>query len=505
MAWPVIMTSYKRLFNLKPGTSELDNTDSAATTYRVSDDGLIYTIVLREGQTFTDGAPVDSYAALFTFDRLMASDTGQLYFRALKTLEIVGPYTFRLHLDQPWSPFLAALTTPMASLISPLAATRPAGFLDNRTLGSGRFEAELTTDGVKLKIRSDAPFIPKLDSVDFYFEPDDDLRAKVMVDKKAHLAWGVRGGSEYSQDSKDYQEISLPAFETRFLAFNLDRPYLKLDGVREAISLLAALTFNQSQVGNSQASNTQAGNSQTGNSQASNAQAVKILAIVPPGLLPGFDGSKTLDVTAAQQRASQLLTSIGQSRLPMDLVYPSDEAQARIDAERLAEKLIAFGLPIRTVPLKGNHGQGLLEKRDFDLYLGSRRPWLPSPELWLGGLLDSRSSFNSNPAGFSDYETDDLIAELSTPDRQERSRVLRRLAIMAQEKHPYVMLYQKEVKIVIDRRLSGISPHPMWPEVWPIDLVSLDPFKAKPPPVEIVTPKGPLIEGFDHPVAEPYE
>jgi hypothetical protein len=120
--------------------------------------------------------------------------------------------------------------------------------------------------------------------------------------------------------------------------------------------------------------------------------------------------------------------------------------------------------------------------------------------------LDSRSSVYSNPAGFSDGEVDGLIAEMGTVEIQERPGLLRRLGRLAMNRRPYVMIYQKPLKLVVDRRMANISPHPMWPEVWPVDMVNLDPFKPKPPePSPPPASAGPLVEGFDHPVAEPFE
>ncbi|MDR1657376.1 MAG: ABC transporter substrate-binding protein [Deltaproteobacteria bacterium] len=477
-AWPVIMTSYKRLFDLKPGTTELDNTDSAATTYRISDDGLIYTILLREGQTFSDGSPVDSYAALFTFDRLMSSETGRVYFGPLRFLEIVGPYTFRFRLDRPWAPFISALTTPMASLISPGLATKSTGFLDRRTLGSGRFEAELVDDSsLTMKIRADSATIPKLDRVEFFFEPDEAQRVRVMVEKEAHLAWGTAASA-----GDNYLTLSVPTFETKFVAFNLARPYLKLDGIREAISLLISAAF-------------------------AGQKEYRVAGFGPAGLLPGFDPgpAANVDPIESRQRAAEILTRVGPTRVPLDLVYWTDDPAGRQDAEILAASLSAGGLSVRLVPLSGNHGRGILEKRDFDLLLDRRRPWLPSPEMWLGGFLDSRSSIDGNPAGFTDSAADSLIAEMSTVDRAERDRVLKRLTNLALDQRPYKMIYQKPLNIVVDQRLAGLKPHPMWPEVWPVESVNLDPFKPKVQVLVPEPPQGPLIKSFDHPVAEPYE
>ncbi|MDR2455561.1 MAG: ABC transporter substrate-binding protein [Deltaproteobacteria bacterium] len=477
-AWPAVMIAYKRLFDLKPGSSDLDNTSSAASTYRVSDDGTIYTILLQEGQSFSDGTPVDSMAALFSFDRLMATETGRVYFPPLRFLEIVGPYTFRLHLDKPWPPFIAALTTPMASLVSPSAAQKPAGFLDKSSLGSGRFEVESFEDQkLVLRIRPDAPSVPKLNRVEILFEPDPLKRSLLVNSGRAHLAWEAGRPQEIS----DFAEWRLvPTFETRFLAFNMTRPYLRMDSVREALAALALACLGQD-------------------------KPFRPAGFFPAGLAPDLAQAAAPDPAALMERAGSILAAVGPSRTPLDLAYHESDPQGRADAETLAGAMRGLGLSARPVPLSGAHGQAILEKADWDLLLDNRRPQLPGPEMWLGGFLDSKSSVVSNPARYDDSEADSLISEMGASDRQEKARVVRRLSHLALDKRPYVMIYQKPLALLVDKRLSKLAPHPMWPEVWPVEATSLDPFRPAAPASLPAEPQGPLIPGFDNPVAEPWE
>jgi ABC-type transport system substrate-binding protein len=477
-SWPIIMTSYRRLFDLRDGTTELDSENSAAMTYRVSDDGLTYTIVLREGRTFTDGTPVDTQAALFSFDRLMSGQTGQRYFPFLRSLEVVGPYTFRFHLDRPWPPFLASLTTPMASLVSPGLARRGPAFLERATLGSGRFEVDGYSPGsISLRLRLDLPSVPRLDRVEFVYLEDPRARLDLLAAGGAHLAWDAVPGPGQA----GAVALGAPSFETRFLAFNMTRSYLKLAGVREALAGLARAALESPD------------------------PSVRPSAVFPNGLAPGAPLAEDFSPERAEGRAAELLGRIGPSRIPLDLVYRADDARGREDAEKLAAKLSAYNLPVRLVPLQGSHGQGLLEKADWDLLIDFRRPELPSPEMWLGLFLDSRSSVRGNPARFSSAEADGLIGELNTTVRRDREVALTRLATLAAQDKPYVMLYQRMVPLAVDPRLQGLRPHPMWPEVWPIDETNLDPFKPAPRVPEPAAPAGPLIKDFDDPVAEPYE
>jgi hypothetical protein len=123
--------------------------------------------------------------------------------------------------------------------------------------------------------------------------------------------------------------------------------------------------------------------------------------------------------------------------------------------------------------------------------------------MWLGRFLDSRSSVMGNPARFENQDANDYITEMNLASPADRALTLRRLAMLATQEKPYVMLYQKLVPMVVDQRLAALRPHPMWVEVWPIEDTNLDPFKGG-PKVEIQAAPPP-VRDFDHPVAEPWE
>jgi ABC-type transport system substrate-binding protein len=331
---------------------------------------------------------------------------------------------------------------------------------------------------ITLKIRLDLPSIPRLDRVEFIYLADAQARLDLLKSREAHMAWDVLAPGDWAGEGK---QIMAPSFETRYLAFNMTRPYLKMTGVREALAGLARVALESPEI---------IGRPST---------------VFPNGLAPRSTLNDDFNHQKLEEKAAELLGQIGPSRIPLDLVYYSEDQNGRKDAEKLATKLTGYHLPIRLVPLTGAQGQGIIEKADWDLLIDLRRPELPSPEMWLGRFLDSRSSVFSNPARFSSQDADGFIADLNTINKQDRDVTLRRLAMLATEEKPYVMLYQKLIPIVVDPRLENLRPHPMWPEVWPIEESNLDPFKNEakslPPPVATV----PLIKDFDDPVAEPYE
>jgi peptide/nickel transport system substrate-binding protein len=476
------MNAYKRLFDLQAGSSVLEATGSLARTARVSEDGLRYTIILREGESFADGTPVTPEAVLFSFDRLMASEAGKALFPHLKFMRIDGPFTFMFILDRPWPPFLASLALPQASVISPDLAGRAGDYLDSRSLGSGRYVAEPSSPGTALMVRRADASGSYPERVEIAYEPDPARRLERYGTLGAHLA--VIPGPVPASSVPEGAEIRrYPTWTVRYLAFNFKSGYFSDRRAREALSLASEHAFAH-------------------------------MAVRPQGLLPrGFAGSpapvprQSLEVATAEERAREILKAAGPPPTPLTLACQDAEEGACADARTLAARFHELGVPVNVEVLKGSAGKGVMEREAYDMYLGTRHPEIPSPEMWLGRFLDSRAGVLSNPARYADpaadVRMDAFDASLPRPEREGR---VKSLASYASQQRPYVLLYQLEETVVLDRRLSDVIPHPMWPLYWPFERIDLNPFRAgaRPPaPPEPKEPPAPEpVRDFDQTVFE---
>ncbi|MDR1165207.1 MAG: ABC transporter substrate-binding protein [Deltaproteobacteria bacterium] len=486
-AYPIIMNSYRRLFDLQDGETVLTTAASLARTARVSDDGLSYTVILREGESFADGTAITPEAVLFSFDRLMSSEAGQRLFPYLKYIRIDGPYTFAFLLNKPWPPFLASLTLPQASLISPLLAGYPADHLRENTLGSGRYVVVKVEEGkITLRRREDISASNSPTDVEIYYEPDPRRRLDAYKAQGAHLAELEPPLLESVPEGSEIR--SFPTWDTHYLAFNFDNQYLQSQPVRDALALSAENAFT--------------------------AEPTR-----PQGLLPrGFHGAAapapprelSLVAVTAEERARALLLEPGPPPTPLVMAYPGDDPRLRADAETLAAKFHALGVPTNLAPLNGAAGQGIMEKGDYAFYLGKRIPEIPSSEMWLGRFLDSRARTESNPAHFKDPVVDSQIdafdAALPRPEREARVKAV---ATLAGRARPYVLLYQENALFVADKRLGDLTPHPMWPLYWPFDKINLNPFRrgardASPPADPAPSAPEPTLD-FAETVAEFFE
>ena len=95
-----------------------------AESYTVSDDGITYTVKLREGIKFQDGTDFNAAAVKANLDR--ASDPANhlkrynLYKNIAKP-EAIDPTTVKITLKQPFSAFINILAHPATAMISPAA------------------------------------------------------------------------------------------------------------------------------------------------------------------------------------------------------------------------------------------------------------------------------------------------------------------------------------------------------------------------------------------------
>lgn len=469
-AAPIIMAAYDRLMTFKPGTAE--PSPALARIVQVSPDGLIYTFYLHEGLTFADGTAVTSEAAFFSFERLMQTETGRRFFPYLKQFKMDGTYGFRLILSRPWPPFLASLALPQASLVSPSLKGRPSNYLNTRTLGSGPFQVyDWKSNTIGLRLRRDLP--PRADHsvyfAMFHYEPDAQKRYEKMLAHEAHLTIDPALPEKGAALPPEHRLLQVPTFETHFLAFNTKKPYTGGQHIRRAISFLVADIFKGRQG--------------------------RMTEPFPDGLFYNSPSRAEAPILGDGDKVSQgknILREAGPPPGPLVLAYQGGNKPVADDAHLIARTLEAYGFQITTRTYDSKQEGQLLAKGEYDLYLAARAPEIPAADMWLSRFLESGSPPQYNPAFFQNARADQLIKEIADTVGKagdgpndlrrvvsERASKLAALAEIAVTEVPYLFLYQAERPLIIDARLTDLIPHPVWPEVWPLDQSKLPPYSHR--------------------------
>ncbi len=127
---------------------------SLAESYEVSDDGLVYTFVLREGVLFASGNPVTAEDVRFSWTRLInLKGNPSFYADPIASIEVVDDLTVRVTLKEAFPAFPSVVTAPAMSILDSALVIEHGGtdaadadttdaakdWLDQNSAGSGPF------------------------------------------------------------------------------------------------------------------------------------------------------------------------------------------------------------------------------------------------------------------------------------------------------------------------------------------------------------------------------
>ncbi|MEQ9639046.1 MAG: ABC transporter substrate-binding protein [Alphaproteobacteria bacterium] len=138
-----------------------------AEGYTVTDDGLLYTITLRDGLKWHDGAPVTAKDCVASIARWGQRDgMGQILMSFLDKMEVVNEKTFTIRLKEPWAPTITALGKPNSNI--PFMMPERSAMTDaheqvKEQIGSGpfKFVPEEWTPGSKVVYVKNEDYVPR--------------------------------------------------------------------------------------------------------------------------------------------------------------------------------------------------------------------------------------------------------------------------------------------------------------------------------------------------------
>ena len=454
----LIFPCYQRLTSLKPSGVKVE--PSLALTWRISDDGLAYTFVIKQDRTFADGRNLDADAVLKSFQHVMSpGHLGRIYFPTLYKIQLLGPYTIRFHLNRPAPFFLQALATGAGSIVSPAVLEHAPGYLDRNTAGSGLYQLEGWEPGrqIVLKARDTSPSGPSIKKLIAIFEPSSERQLSMLQAGRLHLATGL-GPSElealkYQPPLKTYQ---VATYEICFLALNCRRPWLAQQAARQA---LAGAVDYQGLVELSWGDD-----------------AMAAAGPLPSGMWGGFD--ENISLAYSPEQAEKKLSEVGLPKAPLSLVYLNTAEWQANTAGLIKTYLEVLNIPLTLEPQTDRDYQKRAVTGDFDLLLGARQPFIPHPY----PLLESWFSYtpspdlNSNVAFYRNGEVEELLERIPLiNDPNAELPLYHRIQEITAEDTPYLYLTQFLRAYGLAPEVQGFSPHPAQSYVIPLSSMKLAP------------------------------
>ncbi|SDP41224.1 MULTISPECIES: glutathione ABC transporter substrate-binding protein GsiB [Burkholderiaceae] len=215
-----------------------------AESYDVSKDGLVYTFKLKKNIKFHDGTTFDATAVKANLDRV--TDPANklkrytLFNRVAKT-EVVDPYTARVTLKEPFSPFINVLAHPSAVMISPTALKKYGKEIAFHPVGTGPFEFVEWKQTDYLKGKKFAGYwktgYPKIDTITWKPVVDNNTRSAVMQTGEADFAFSIPfEQAAVLKASPKVDLIDSPSIIQRYLSLNTTVKPFNDPKVRQAIN-----------------------------------------------------------------------------------------------------------------------------------------------------------------------------------------------------------------------------------------------------------------------------
>ena len=199
---------------LKPGL---------ATGWEVSDDGLTWTIQLREGVRFHDGTPFNAEVAKHNLERVL--EKWPRRYGPIELIEAIDEYTVKVIHNKPFPMFLWSLAWPAASMISPAAIDDEGKVIE--PVGTGLFKRTEWIQGERMVLKRNEDYWgtkPKIERVTLKVIPDPTTR--VMALEAGEIDMIICGGGvlpEHVQTLRMHPEIevlTVTGTMTRYVFFN---------------------------------------------------------------------------------------------------------------------------------------------------------------------------------------------------------------------------------------------------------------------------------------------
>jgi ABC-type transport system substrate-binding protein len=485
-----------QLFN---GLMELDSTllpvPALARRYSISPDGRLYTFVLRPGVRFHDsnvfaggkGREVTAADFVYSFKRILDAATassGGWIFRG-KVLEkpdgtpsdtafvAANDSTLRIHLKEPFIPFLGILTMPYAYVVPHEAVEKYGKDFREHPVGTGPFRFKLWDESNVLLYDRNPSYwrtdrqgrkLPYLDAVAVSFLPDRKTEFLTFMQGKLDFLSGIRAGSRdliMHPDGtirEDFQGKftvqKAPYLNTEYLGFQLDSANLigeqAIQGralrdkrVRQALNYALnkpeMLTYLLNRVGHAGTSG------------------------FVPTALPSFSEKEVPGYTFQPQKARQLLRAAGYGPQRTLKLRLSTVLERKEIGEYLQKQWANVGVQVQIDINQSAAQQDLVDNGRVAFFAKS----------WLGDYPDAENylalfySPNFSPAGpdkthFKNAAYDKLYDEARrTQDVAKRTALYQAMDRIVVEESPVISLYYDEVVRLTQNNVHGLTPNPM--------------------------------------------
>ncbi len=187
-SFAVIGQIYDGLFELN---SDLQLEPALATAYEVSDDGLTYTVSIREGVKFHNGRDMTAADVVWSLERILDPEVVSPQasrFAEVAEAEATDDYTVVFTLSRPFAPFVSNLAN---LTVVPQEAVEEFGDLQQQAVGTGPFRLVEHVPDTYLRLEANEDYYrpgqPGVAAVRYNIVPESSTRVAGLRNGTYHL------------------------------------------------------------------------------------------------------------------------------------------------------------------------------------------------------------------------------------------------------------------------------------------------------------------------------
>ena len=439
-----------------------DSTDvepCLAKSWTISDDGLVYTLELRDDVKFHDGTDFNAEAVVLNYERFTSGAPEFAYagpiFDMVEKAEATGEYEVTFTLVEAFSPFLKHLAMTQFSISSPTAFQKVSKLEDygRSPVGTGPYKVVEWNGETEVILEKNADYwggAPKLDRLIYRFITDDNTRLNELEAGTIDIAVDPLPDSlKGFEENPDFQVLQRPSLHTWYLSLNTQMPPFDKKEVRQAFYYAI-------------------------DRQAIVDNILQGTGVVSENFLPPATPGYTSDVPKYDynpEKAKELLAAAGAENLTLDLWVPeggSGMQQPDAMATAIQSDLAKAGVTLNIKKLEwGEYLDtmfGDVAPKDQEMLIGEMS-WISDngdPDNFLYFLCsETQWPPTYNSAYYSNKDFEDLIIKARfTPDGPEREQLYADAQKILMDDLPYLPIDHEVITSIAKSTITGFVQHP---------------------------------------------
>lgn len=215
-----------------------------ATEWGFSDDGLTFTVKMKEGRTFSNGDPLNAAAVAASFNRLLDPAVGAIYrglYSSIIEAVAVDDTTIDFRLEAPNGHILLLLASTTGTIVNVDAIAAMGAEYSRRPVGSGPYMVESFVGGERYRLvpnpTYEGDYPATLEAIEFIVVPEDGSRMAMLETGAVNIAERVPPEAIETINALDNAEVIQPP---SMFSINMEvvlRGPLEDPRVREALNL----------------------------------------------------------------------------------------------------------------------------------------------------------------------------------------------------------------------------------------------------------------------------